>query len=208
MIVKLIGIAGYARHGKDFTADQLEAELMDKGNAFKVLRYAFADELRKECESLILPYYSNYKEDLEKEDVRQIHIAWGFIQRKYAGINYWIDKVHAKIKRDLKEVHKEFDKSNTKLPKGIVYVLITDVRAENEVKYIKSKGNGLFAKSWLIGIRKNKLTSKERFKLLFNLVPPVEKTLKYNFKKMDKVFVNDLTSAYRLKLLDWVHEIK
>jgi hypothetical protein len=123
---KLIGIAGYARSGKDTFFARSAKYLNDNGLEAK--RYAFADALKSEVDSLLTEYtgISAFTEkDSEKEIVRPLLVTYGTEIRRKLNPNCWIEKITPSVGEDL-------DKGK--------YVFITDVRFENEAQWIKSQG--------------------------------------------------------------------
>ena len=125
--IPLIGLTGYARSGKD-TFFQFANLLTSSRKSYDCQRFAFADELKKECDDFlkstlgISAYTSDSK---EKEIVRPFLVFWGTKIRRQQNENCWIDK----IKDD---VIYWMNKGNT--------AVITDVRYGNEAEWIKSLG--------------------------------------------------------------------
>ena len=123
---KLIGIAGYARSGKDTFFARSAKYLNDNGLEAK--RYAFADALKSEVDSLLTEYTGSSaftEKDSEKEIVRPLLVTYGTEIRRKLNPNCWIEKITPSVGEDL-------DKGK--------YVFITDVRFENEAQWIKSQG--------------------------------------------------------------------
>lgn len=148
--MKLIGLTGYAQHGKDSAADVLCAE-------FGYTRYAFADQLRAMALALN-PYV--YINDMDARavmvtagfwrlDVLIDHAGWNrakksedvraFLQRlgteavrEHLGEDAWVEALERKIRieRPLR-------------------VVVTDVRFPNEAEWVKSLGGRLWrAQRW------------------------------------------------------------
>lgn len=121
----LIGIMGSARSGKD-TAYMAIKELFPS----KVIeRRAFADELKKECDSFLKKNLniSAFTEDTEeKEIIRPFLVTYGTHLRRRLNPSCWIESLEKSL--SLRE-----DKC----------ICITDTRFENEARWIKSKGGKL-----------------------------------------------------------------
>jgi hypothetical protein len=111
-LMKLIGLCGYARTGKDTAAGALVA------NGWS--RVAFADALKDE----VVRTFGTTPAAMEanKADWRPMLVEWGRARRRQDP-DYWITRVMATVA----------DRLNT----GVV---ISDVRYWNEAKYIKDHG--------------------------------------------------------------------
>ncbi len=127
---KLIGLTGFARSGKDTfflrAADYL------KSSGHKATRFAFADVLKKECDSLLKAHtgISAFTSiPSEKELIRPLLVTYGTDIRRKLNPNCWINE----IKNDVSKKLKEGD-----------YVFITDVRFANEARWIQSQGGLIF----------------------------------------------------------------
>ena len=128
----IIGLGGIAQSGKDFFFTNLK-----KTTKRNVIRFAIADELKKELFSLIK---NTYNVDIfncsaeDKEKVRPMLLSHGKIRRNDSKGRYWIDKISEKVK------------DAAKGEKNIV--VITDVRydefANDEVDWVKKELNGFF----------------------------------------------------------------
>ena len=107
--MRLIGLCGYARVGKDEAAKAL----VELGWA----RVAFADDLKSEvCRTFGIT--QKYLED-NKEAWRPLLVEWGRARRLLEP-NYWIQRAMAMVSNDLST--------------GVV---VTDVRYWNEAKYLR-----------------------------------------------------------------------
>lgn len=123
---KLIGITGKARSGKD-TAGKF---LID---TYEYYRFAFADPLKKACAEMFgIPLNHFYDDDLKE----LVNPFWGISPRVMAqklgtdcGREIFFDDIW--IRRA------EMELKNHK------YVVITDVRFENEAEFIRSNGGVL-----------------------------------------------------------------
>ena len=128
----IIGLGGIAQSGKDFFFANLK-----KTTKRNVIRFAIADELKKELFSLIK---NTYNVDIfncsaeDKEKIRPMLLSHGKIRRNDSKGRYWIDKISEKVK------------DAAKGEKNIV--VITDVRydefANDEVDWVKKELNGFF----------------------------------------------------------------
>ena len=128
----IIGLGGIAQSGKDFFFTNLK-----KTTKRNVIRFAIADELKKELFSLIK---NTYNVDIfncsaeDKEKIRPMLLSHGKIRRNDSKGRYWIDKISEKVK------------DAAKGEKNIV--VITDVRYDefenDEVDWVKKELNGFF----------------------------------------------------------------
>ena len=128
----IIGLGGIAQSGKDFFFTNLK-----KTTKRNVIRFAIADELKKELFSLIK---NTYNVDIfncsaeDKEKIRPMLLSHGKIRRNDSKGRYWINKISEKVKDAAK------DEKNI--------VVITDIRydefAEDEVDWVKKELNGFF----------------------------------------------------------------
>ena len=128
----IIGLGGIAQSGKDFFFTNLK-----KTTKRNVIRFAIADELKKELFSLIK---NTYNVDIfncsaeDKEKIRPMLLSHGKIRRNDSKGRYWINKISEKVKDAAK------DEENI--------VVITDIRydefAEDEVDWVKKELNGFF----------------------------------------------------------------
>lgn len=119
----LIGLCGLARSGKDTFYKILKSIHNDQFN-----RYAFADELKKECYDFVMrnTELSVFSEDPdEKELFRPLLVAYGTHLRRAMNPNCWIDRLEPKVFFDLRKK---------------INVVITDVRYENELDWIHQSG--------------------------------------------------------------------
>ena len=128
----IIGLGGIAQSGKDFFFTNLK-----KTTKRNVIRFAIADELKKELFSLIK---NTYNVDIfncsaeDKEKIRPMLVSHGKIRRDESNGRHWINKISEKVKDAAK------DKNNI--------VVITDIRhdefANDEVNWLKKELNGFF----------------------------------------------------------------
>ena len=124
--MKLIGISGLARSGKDSIYLKCKPVLRSMG--YSVKRVAFADCLKSECDELLSKYtgISAFTEDTkEKEIIRPLLVTYGTHIRRKLNKNCWIDKID--------EMVKSFIKDN-------IVTFVTDVRFENEINWVHDLG--------------------------------------------------------------------
>lgn len=124
--MKLVGITGLARAGKDSFYNFSKPIIEFKNE--KHSRYAFADALKEESDELLSKYVgiSAFTEKTsEKEVIRPFLVTYGTHVRRKLNPNCWIDKINHKVSS-------EINKEN--------WVFITDVRYENEIDWIHQLG--------------------------------------------------------------------
>jgi len=123
--MKIIGISGLARCGKD-SFFNVSSKIL-KESSRESSRFAFADELKLECDNFLKSNtgISAFTEDPEeKELIRPFLVCYGTHIRRKINKNCWISKVENKL--------------NDKKYKNHI-VFITDVRYDNEIEWIHSK---------------------------------------------------------------------
>lgn len=123
--MKIIGISGLARSGKDSFYNLSTPFLDERGIKHK--RLAFADELKNECDPFLKKNIgiSAFTEvNKEKEIIRPLLVTYGTHIRRKLDPNCWINKIEPKIRKQ-KEVDLFF---------------ITDVRFKNEIDWVHSMG--------------------------------------------------------------------
>ena len=123
----LIGIAGFARTGKDSLASILAHLLEGQSHRCKITSFAYY--LKKDIDSFLQSRLniSAFTEDpKEKEIIRPLLVCWGTkIIRDKIDSEYWIRKMH-----NVRAVHRS---------QGI-RTIIPDVRFPNEVEWVHSLG--------------------------------------------------------------------
>lgn len=127
---KLIGLTGFARSGKDTFYIRAANYLANIGEL--TTRFAFADVLKRECDPLLklntgISAFTSNPED--KELIRPLLVTYGTGIRRRLDPNCWINKIKEEVAQQIEEGR---------------YVFITDVRFENEAKWIKSQGGLIF----------------------------------------------------------------
>ena len=124
--MKVIGISGLARSGKD-SFYLMSKELLPRlGHSQKIRRLAFADELKNECDEFLSKNtgISAFTEiNSEKEIIRPFLVTYGTHIRRKLNKRCWIDKVESKLGSKNEDI-----------------VFITDVRYKNEIDWVHSLG--------------------------------------------------------------------
>lgn len=128
--MKLIGVSGKKRSGKDFFYQIVNARFMAPKIAMR--RYAFADAVKS-----FAAEYFGYPEKAvaeEKEKNRFILQGIGQMMREEVSRDFWVERTFNDIKRD----------SETFLESGINFIaVITDVRYFNEAENLRDIGGHL-----------------------------------------------------------------
>ena len=122
----IFGIGGFARCGKDTLGKHLINKLNKSG--FPALNISFATELKKDLDPFLkdkLNISAFTDSNSEKELIRPMLVCWGTDTCRKIDPDYWIKKIEKQVKSSI----------NNK-----IIVVITDVRYENEVKWIKDNG--------------------------------------------------------------------
>lgn len=128
---KALGLCGTARSGKDSFYKFSKAPLKQHG--LNTRRFAFADQLKGECDELL---WSNLRisaftsDEEEKRLIRPLLVTWGTNIRRRLDENCWIKKIEPEVLACMKREEKE-------LP------IITDVRYPNEADWIHSLGGAI-----------------------------------------------------------------
>ncbi len=119
----IIGISGFARSGKDTFGLSLQRIL--KTYSIESEINAFANVLKNDIDQFLIEKFNISaftKKENEKSLIRPILVAYGESKRKQDP-NYWIDQIKEKSKNKL--------------------TIVTDVRYENEAKWIIDNGGFL-----------------------------------------------------------------
>jgi hypothetical protein len=135
----VIGIAGYAKAGKDTFVSI--AKIILERNDYRPIRIAFADKLKDEVQGML--YENKFKLDIkklapeEKERVRPLLVFWG-CQRRYESENglYWVDIANDWLE-DIVYECKEGGESDER-----IVALVSDVRFPNESKWVHESWKG------------------------------------------------------------------
>lgn len=160
--MKVIGIAGYARCGKD-TFVQIAKEILQK-NGYRATRVAFADMLKDEVTDMLMDY--SFKARVKTDDptvktqMRPLMVWWG-CQRRYEseGGLYWVNEVNSQI-QDLINDTQSAGESTERM-----VTLVSDVRFPNEAKWVHEKWDGqvIHLKKWQSEWRKGGQDGSDEF---------------------------------------------
>jgi carbamoylphosphate synthase large subunit len=127
----IIGISGVARSGKDTFASILTTQLKAVGKS--VDKFAFADALKKDCDSfckekLGVSAFTQVPE--EKLIIRPLLVWYGDAKRKQSNGRYWVDIIDNRVKESTAD-----------------FCLVTDVRYDyyesDEVEWLKNDRKGV-----------------------------------------------------------------
>ena len=122
----IFGISGIARCGKDTLGRHLIAKLQKSG--FPTIPISFASVLKYDLDPFLKEKVniSAFTENTqEKEIIRPLLVAYGTNVCRRIDPDHWIKKIEKQVKASI----------NSK-----IIVVITDVRYENECKWIKDNG--------------------------------------------------------------------
>ena len=123
--MNILGLAGHAGAGKDYTYEHLMALL----EPLHVERVAFADGLKFDIESAlgVLPYdLPALRDKPYPEEIRMLLQWWGTeLRREHHGDDYWVLKGMEMAEEASRYAH---------------LVVVTDVRFANEAKVIRERG--------------------------------------------------------------------
>lgn len=122
----IFGISGVARCGKDTLGKYLIQKLQKNG--FPCLTISFASALKHDLDDFLkekLKISAFTEVNSEKELIRPILVTYGTDVCRKIDQDFWIKKIEKKVKSSI----------NNK-----IIVVITDVRYENEAKWIKENG--------------------------------------------------------------------
>ena len=139
--IKVIGIGGLARSGKDtFVAI---AKNILRRNRYAPFRIAFADKLKEEVEIMLVA--NNFKASVLTDDteakklIRPLLVWWGCQRRQESdGGLYWVKTAEDKIRNyysEAKSLHSSVD------PDKMV-MLVSDVRFPNEARWVHETFDG------------------------------------------------------------------
>jgi len=128
--MKIIGVSGFARSGKDLFTNVAQNILNERG--IKSEKYALAYELKSDLKDLIkekigIDVFTENTE--EKTIIRPLLVAYGDAMRKISQGKYWTNKVETRIASSKADV-----------------IFITDIRydhyPEDECTWLQRKMNG------------------------------------------------------------------
>jgi hypothetical protein len=136
----VLGVAGYARCGKD-TYVSIAKKILT-ANGYIPIRIAFADALKDEVATMLRKNY--FKTDVfttdtaDKTLLRPLLVWWGCQRRRESkGGLYWVHRAAADIKATVSSYDANIPSKINKL-----VFLISDVRFPNEAKWVKDVFDG------------------------------------------------------------------
>ena len=161
----VIGIAGYARCGKDTFCKIASSILTEEG--YTVQKLAFADELKKLADPICKDLFgiSAFTDDTEEKKVIRPGLVWiGCGLRENKDPNIWISKVNGV----LKEKYQEFLEGG-KSDKRVYFV--SDVRFPNEADWVHNNWEG-----WVLHLSKfhQRRGINEEIEQVFDEAPNLE----------------------------------
>lgn len=145
--MKIIGVSGFAKSGKD-TFVAIAKDILTK-NGYTPYRIAFADKLKDEVQEMLRKSrfsmnVLNLSAD-EKERVRPLLVFWG-CQRRFEseGGLYWVNEVDNQIQDIIN------DAQSGGMATDRMVALVSDVRFPNEAKWVHEKWGGqvIHLKKW------------------------------------------------------------
>jgi hypothetical protein len=145
--MKVIGVAGFARCGKD-TFVKIAMDILKK-NSYTPMRLAFADMLKEEVEAMLKQ--NKFQATVKTEDsasktlIRPLLVWWG-CQRRYEtdGGLYWVNEVDNQIQDIIN------DAQSGGMTTERMVAFVSDVRFPNEAKWVHEKWGGsvIHLKKW------------------------------------------------------------
>lgn len=160
--MKLIGVGGYARCGKN-TFVEIAKNILTKNN-YSVIELAFANKLKSEVQEMLRK--SGFELDVlnlsaeEKERVRPLFVFWG-CQRRFEseGELYWVNEVD----NQLQDIINDCQSGGTTTERMVA--LVSDVRFPNEVRWVHEKWDGqvIHLKKWQNEWRKGGQDGSDEF---------------------------------------------
>lgn len=122
----IFGIAGVARCGKDTLGKHLILKL--NKNSLPCINISFASALKTDLDSFLkekLKISAFTENNSEKELIRPLLVTYGTEVCRKIDQDFWIKKIDKKVKSSIENK---------------IIVVITDVRYENEARWIKQNG--------------------------------------------------------------------
>ncbi len=135
--MKLIGIGGYARSGKD-TFVSIAMQILSN-NGFTSKKYPFAAGVKDDLDDWLKEKYGISAwttDDKEKILIRPFLVAHGCGKRIQTDGKYWVDKVHLQLLEQL--ARQETDQYQDQVDVAFV----SDVRFPNEANWLHEKWSG------------------------------------------------------------------
>ena len=160
--MKVIGIAGFARCGKD-TFVKIAIDILKK-NGYSPMRLAFADMLKDEVTDMLRDcgFKGRVKTDdpTVKTQMRPLMVWWG-CQRRFEseGGLYWVNELDNQIQDIINDV--QGGGATTER----MVALVSDVRFPNESKWVHEKWDGqvIHLKKWQNEWRKRGQDGSDEF---------------------------------------------
>jgi len=182
--VNVIGVAGFARSGKD-TFVTIARKIL-KDNGYTSQQFSFARGLKEDLDPWLLEKYGISAwttDDAEKALIRPFMVAHGCGKRIQTEGKYWIDKVDDMITFNIGGYpHSGVDPS-----KHIFF--ISDVRFSNEEKWLHEKWKG-----WLVHLKKYNMVDYVDYEFDYELHPELEGT-----EHPDQYFPEDFIEIKKVK---------
>lgn len=135
--MKLIGLGGYARSGKD-TFVSIAMQIL-ANNGIRCKKYSFAAGLKDDLDEWLKNTYGISAwttDDKEKILIRPFLVAHGCGKRIQTEGKYWVDKLHTKI------LEQQALQSHDQYQDHVDVAFVSDVRFPNEAKWLHEKWNG------------------------------------------------------------------
>ena len=137
--IKVLGVSGYARCGKN-TFVEIAKNILAKNN-YRVMELAFANKLKDEVQEML--HKNRFALDVlnlsadEKEKVRPLFVFWGCQRRAESdGGLYWVNEVDRQVEDLVADCYAEGESTDRRI------VLVSDVRFPNEAGWIHEKWGG------------------------------------------------------------------
>ena len=153
--MELIGLLGHQGVGKNYIAENILNEILPKKNT---LIMAFADHFKVDCVTKKNVSYDKVFKEKDKESRRLLQIVGTEEGRNIYGDNIWINTLETWL--------------NIYKSRGVKRFIISDVRFQNEVDWIKKMG-GYVIKVNASDRHKNKVcqeSNNNTFAPTFNIV--------------------------------------
>jgi hypothetical protein len=145
--IKLIGVGGYARAGKD-TFVKIASKIL-RANGYATYKVAFADGLKNDLDPWVKEKYgiSAWTDNNEEKAlIRPLLVAHGCGKRNQTGGTYWIHKIDQKLTEDVANLNVSL-KDNPSAINKVAY-FVSDVRFQNEAEWVHSWGG------WVVHLKK------------------------------------------------------
>ena len=175
--IRVIGVGGVARAGKDTFVSILIAALAKNG--FKTKRIAFADPLKSYCDAFCRQSigFSSFTQIPEEKNLIRPFLVWfGDAKRKQTNGKFWTNLAEQNIQNAQIE--------------GYDYAIISDVRydhyPEDELIWLKEKMGGVLVHVSRYDEFKGKVPKSSQLKVQKRFVPPANDHEMINDPKIKK----------------------